>query len=100
MAWHSRPDGQQSAIDELARILWYYDPNPAIVLSEEPLIVAAYSDVFDHVMLLRLPDWLADPDETGKPLKRNDRLITVNGYFNYKIHPMKCRTGRIQNRLE
>ena len=52
------------------------DTQPAVVMSTSPLIISAYSDEMDAVMLLRFPDVLADKYgiETGT------RLTTSNTY--------------------
>lgn len=58
------------------------DTQPAVVVSENPLLVAAYSDEMDAVVLLRFPqDYLSTYN-----LKKNDRLITVNVYSFQKKH--------------
>ena len=53
------------------------DLQPAVVVSEKPLIVAVYSDEFDGVLLLSFPDRLAG--EYG--LKAGERTVAVVSYF-------------------
>jgi hypothetical protein len=85
-SWISRyvgvhdPDGQSQVIESLASQIWYGDANPALVVSVQPLIVAAYSPDIDNVMLLRLPNELGDNKATNKPLRQGDRLVTCNTY--------------------
>lgn len=56
--------------------LSYGDAQPAIVISENPFIIAAYSDEMDAVVLLRFPAVLAQTNE----IKLHDKLISVNCY--------------------
>lgn len=64
-------------IKGFARRLWDGDSRAAIVMSVEPLLVAAYTDELDCVAMLRFPQELAD--EHG--LSPGARLLTVNGYM-------------------
>lgn len=54
----------------------YGDARAAVVVSENPLIISAYSDEFDGVKLLEFPQYLAS--ELG--LKRKSTLVTINTY--------------------
>lgn len=54
----------------------YGDTQPAIVMSVNPLLIAAYSDEMDAVILLKFPCGFAEKNN----LKLHDRLITVNTY--------------------
>ncbi len=53
------------------------DTQPAIVVSESPFIVSAYSDEMDAVIFLKFPDELA----IRYNLKKGSRLVTSNIYF-------------------
>lgn len=64
-------------IQGFARRLWVGDSRAAVVVSVEPLLVAAYTDELDCVALLRFPAELAA--EYG--LEVGSRLLTVNGYL-------------------
>lgn len=59
--------------------LSYGDTQPAVVVSEVPFIVAAYSDEMDAVVLLSFPNILAQINN----IKLHDKLVTVNSYGNY-----------------
>lgn len=52
------------------------DGRAAVVLSVEPLLIAAYSDDMDCVAILRFDSWLTQT----YGLKRGSRLLTVNTY--------------------
>lgn len=54
------------------------DTQPAYVMSVSPLVISAYSDEMDAVVMLRFPDELA----TQYKLSVGDRLVTVNTYRN------------------
>lgn len=60
----------------LSAHLWNGDSRAAVVLSVEPLLVAAYSDDFDAVVVLRF-----DPRPVDVPLQVGSRLLTINTYF-------------------
>ncbi|GAA3552611.1 hypothetical protein GCM10022197_04580 [Microlunatus spumicola] len=60
----------------LSAHLWNGDSRAAVVLSIEPLLVAAYSDDFDAVVVLRF-----DPRPVDVPLQVGSRLLTINTYF-------------------
>ncbi|MBX9625388.1 MAG: hypothetical protein K2X82_16400 [Gemmataceae bacterium] len=65
-------DGQAQAIEGLAGHLWRGEACPAVAVSADPPVVAAYSDEFDHVTLLRVPrSW---------GLKAGARLVACNTY--------------------
>lgn len=81
----------------LAEILKFGDTQPALVYSEKPLVVSAYSDELDAVLFLSFPDELADKYE----LRRGDRLTTACTYvpFGYgepaaDIEPGENRSGQ------
>ena len=78
---HDDPDGQAEAIEDIACKLWYYSPEPAVVLSINPFVVGAYSTPMDGVMLLRLPDWLVEDGPPGRTWSVGDRMISCNGYI-------------------
>lgn len=61
----------------LADQLMNGDLQPAVVVSEKPLIVAVYSDEFDGVLLLRYPDRLAEAYQ----LRAGERTVAVVSYF-------------------
>ena len=84
---HDDPDGQAEAIEEVARMLWYRDAEPAVVLSTAPFIVGAYSSPMDGVMLLRLPQYMEDQGPPGRTWSVGDRMISCNGYNRFKEPP-------------
>lgn len=64
----------------------YGDTQPACVMSVSPLVISAYSDEMDAVVMLRFPDALAQQYK----LSSGDRLVTVNTYRwleGYEIAP-------------
>ncbi len=63
----------RDVIDEHMR---FGDSRAALVMSVEPLLVAAYTDELDCVVLLRFDSWVTDHHE----LQVGDRLLTVNTY--------------------
>jgi hypothetical protein len=73
--WRWAGDGEQfeDMLDEHLRL---GDSRAALVVGLDPLLVAAYTDEIDCVVLLRFPDWLAEE----RKLRRGDRLLTVNTY--------------------
>jgi hypothetical protein len=82
----------------LAEHLSFGDSRAAIVILVEPLIVAAYTDEQDAVLLLRFPDFLAD----SYCLTRCSKLITTNTYgkgsrMAADIIPGPASTGRWTN---
>jgi hypothetical protein len=75
------PDGQAEAIETLAMRFWNFHVEPALVLSESPCKVAAYSSTTDGVMMLRLDeksqtvlDFLGGEPWVGQ------RLMVIFGY--------------------
>ena len=56
--------------------MWNGDSRAAVVLSTQPLLVAAYSSDFDAVVVLRF-----DPRTVDTYVQPGDRLLTVNTYF-------------------
>ena len=55
--------------------LWNGDSRAAVVLGRSPLLVAAYSDDFDAVVVLRFDQRLLDVH-----VQEGDRLLTINTY--------------------
>ncbi|MCY2963255.1 MAG: hypothetical protein NT069_06305 [Planctomycetota bacterium] len=82
------PEGQAQVIERLASHIWSGDANPAVVVSLNPLIVAAYSPDIDNVMLLRLPDELVEGMNGIEPLSLGTRLVTCNTYG--RLAPDEC----------
>lgn len=64
-------------IENVMRVLLYGDTQPAVVVSTEPLLVAAYSDEMDAVVMLRFPSDFAAKYE----LVPGTCLTTSNFYF-------------------
>ncbi len=64
-------------IDFVTRALFYGDTQPAVVVSVDPLLIAAYSDEMDAVVMLRFPDEFV----TKYNLYPGIRLTTSNVYF-------------------
>ena len=64
-------------IEFVMNALYYGDTQPAIVVSTDPLVIAAYSDEMDAVVMLRFPKMLAE--QYG--LSVGTRLTTSNVYF-------------------
>jgi hypothetical protein len=63
-------------LTHIAEHLWYGDSRAAVVVKTSPLLVAAYTDEMDCVVLLRFEDaWLGDLRPSV-----GDRLLTVNTY--------------------
>ena len=64
------------SLDMLTEHLKFGDSRAAVVVSVDPLLVAAYTDELDCVVMLRFPDWLVKEYklEVGSP------LVTVNTY--------------------
>lgn len=56
--------------------MWNGDSRAAVVVSMRPLLVAAYSDDFDAVAVLRF-----DPRSIDVHLQEGTRLLTVNTYL-------------------
>lgn len=64
-------------IDFVMRSLLYGDTQPALVVSVDPLLIAAYSDEMDAVVMLRFPKEFAEKYN----LSIGSRLTTSNVYF-------------------
>lgn len=64
-------------IDFVMRSLLYGDTQPAIVVSVDPLLIAAYSDEMDAVVMLHFPNEFAEQYD----LSVGTRLTTSNVYF-------------------
>ena len=64
-------------IENVMRALLYGDTQPAMVVSTEPLLIAAYSDEMDAVIMLRFPSELVEQYE----LTPGARLTTSSVYF-------------------
>ena len=64
-------------IDFVSRALCFGDTQPAVVVSTEPLLIAAYSDEMDAVVMLRFPTEFVE--KYG--LSVGSRLTTSNVYF-------------------
>ena len=63
-------------IDSVSRALCYGDTQPAVVVSTEPLLIAAYSDEMHAVVMLRFPsEFVRQYDLTP-----GTRLTTSNVY--------------------
>lgn len=65
---------------QLDRHLYLGDSRPACVMSLEPLLVAAYSDDLDCVVMLKYPSFLIEEHQ----LKVGSHLLTINSYFEGK----------------
>lgn len=63
-------------IDFVMRSLLYGDTQPAVVVSTNPLLIAAYSDEMDAVVMLRFPEEFAGQYN----LSVGSRLTTSNVY--------------------
>lgn len=68
-------------VEELAEQLHYGDTRAAIVMSIDPLLIAAYTDELDCVVILSYPRWLVAKHR----LEVGSRLLTVN---TYPWHPL------------
>jgi hypothetical protein len=75
-AWGRRTLSARQTVDMIAEHLGCGDTRAALVAGTAPLIVAAYTDELDCVVLLRFPDWLTAEHK----LKPGRRLLTVNTY--------------------
>lgn len=64
-------------IEEIQEHLAVGDSRAAVVMSVKPILVAAYSDELDGVVILKFPCWLAKEHD----LRVGDRLLTVNTYM-------------------
>jgi hypothetical protein len=74
--WGRRRLTAGAARKMIAEHMRFGDTRAAVVTSVSPLIVAAYTDEMDCVVLLHFPDWLVGQDK----LKVGTRLLTVNTY--------------------
>ncbi|MDP4177175.1 MAG: hypothetical protein Q8900_02395 [Bacillota bacterium] len=64
-------------IRKIQEHLLFGDSQPAVVISKKPLIVAAYSEDIDCVVLLKFPDRYVELYS----LDERSRLISINTYF-------------------
>lgn len=64
-------------IREIQEHILYGDSQPAVVISKKPLIIAAYSEDIDCVVLLKFPDRYVELYS----LEERSRLITINTYM-------------------
>ena len=64
-------------IEFVSRALCFGDTQPAVVLSVEPLMIAAYSDEMDAVVMLRFPSEFVEKYNLAPSM----RLTTSNVYF-------------------
>lgn len=62
--------------DKINEFMQYGDTQPALVVSLDPLIISAYSDEMDGVVLLEFPSKLG----SFYDLNEGDRLVTSNVY--------------------
>jgi len=77
LAWLDRLVGYRATtIFCIGDHLKHGDSRSAVVVSVEPLLVAAYADELDCIAVLRFPDFLARDYD----LHVRDRLLTVNRY--------------------
>ncbi len=65
------------------------DTQPALVISLEPVVISAYSDELDAVLLLRFPDTLLDYYR----LTPGMRLVTSNTYDYGFVTPKDIKEG-------
>lgn len=75
--WQRRP----AALVYVEEHLLHGDSRAAVVVSTRPLLVSAYTDEFDCVVLLRFPAEFVDEYE----LRVGSRLLTVNTYKNEDV---------------
>ena len=64
-------------IENVMKVLLYGDTQPALVVSTEPLLIAAYSDEMDAVVMLRFSSEFVEKYQ----LTVGTRLTTSNFYF-------------------
>ncbi len=85
-SWRARwlgpwdPEGQAEAIEAIAQKLWAFEPEPAVVLSEDPFVVGAYSAEIDGTILLHFPQQCQKQGPKGRAWLIGDRMISCNGY--------------------
>jgi hypothetical protein len=72
--WSGRSKEQKERRRYLTEHMLYGDSRAAVVVSQSPFLVAAYSDELDCVVLLRFPA------ELGRDRPIGARLLTVNTY--------------------
>lgn len=70
-------------INSAAQVLLHGDTQPALVCSTEPLLVAAYSDAMDAVVMLKFPSELIPMYD----LKIGTRLVSSTAYNKAKGEP-------------
>jgi hypothetical protein len=76
IAWGKRRLGAAQVREMIAEHMRFGDTRAAVVVSEKPLVVAAYTDEQDAVLLLKFPQYLVA--EHG--LRAGAKLLTVNTY--------------------
>jgi hypothetical protein len=93
-------DDRDQLIARTSDFLWFGDSRAAVVLRIKPLIVAAYCDEMDAVILLGFPAYLAE----GHLLDEKSRLVTTNlhrpledGPLARDIHPGPRTSGSFGN---
>ena len=68
----------------IARQLWHGASNPAVVMQENPLIIAAYALDCDAVLLVRfLPETVDAIKARGIGTRPGTRFLSVNFYFHF-----------------
>jgi len=76
-------------IEYVTRALLYGDTQPALVVSVDPLLIAAYSDEMDGAVMLKFP-----VEFVGQyHLSIGDRLTTSNVYFEGNTHAPDITVG-------
>lgn len=70
--------------------VFYGDSQPAIVISTEPLLIAAYSDELDCIALLNYPKHFI----TEYNLEEKTKLITINTYIGTPPYQKDLIIGR------
>lgn len=73
---HYFDDEAKRRVDNIRELMWYGDARAAVVVSTEPLLVAAFSAEIDCIALLRFPDKVG----AAYRLQRHSKLLSVNGY--------------------
>lgn len=73
---HGRPYNARQARQLLAEHVRGGDSRAAMVVRRNPLLVAAYTDEQDCIVLLEFPRWLADEHH----LDEGSKLLTINTY--------------------
>lgn len=92
--------GRSAWLADFEGHLYYGDSRAAVVVSTDPLLVAAYTDEIDCIALLRFDDSLI----SDYGLEIGSRLITVNLYYDIEdsgyetdLLPGPATTGRYGN---